>query len=548
MFREMKVVGGLVAGLTVAGTAHPAPLPDAGQILQQMERDILPAPAPRDLLPPAPLPAPMQDMRGPTMVVRAFRFSGNVRFSEAELSAAVAGYLNRPLTFAELQMATAAAAEIYRKAGWVVRAYLPEQDVVGGVVTIRIVEAIFGGSRLEGPPPARINPDRIKATIDRAMPEGEAANTDQLDRALLLLGDLPGLAVQGTLRQGRNERETELAVRSQSRPLYTGTAAVDNFGAESTGVLRGTGNLFLNSLFGLGDQTVISAIGSRGNQYGRLAWSLPVGYGGWRVGVSASYLKYRLVSSGFSGLNALGSSATQGISASWPMIRSRAGNFYWTFNYDHRSFDNRALHDTVSKYNVNAVSVTASGNLFDEFAGLKGINTATLSLGAGVVGPGHPEFSDAPSNTRFRYGKLRYTLSREQQISDDFSAFVAFTGQMANRNLDSSEKFYLGGPDGVRAYATDKAGGSRGQMANVELRWKLPENVTAAAFYDWGHLDISHGLSSAGLSVAWQAEFGLIARAAWANSIGKDPDNIDGGDPSTARPRNRFWLSATQPF
>lgn len=547
MFRKVGIAGALAAGLTTAGPA-PATLaasPDAGQLLQRMERD-LPLPPPMRHLPErtSPAPAPPPDTSGLSVMVKRFRFDGNTRVNDADLAAAVTGFLNRPLSFADLQMAAAAAAEVYRRAGWVVRAYLPEQDIVDGVVAIHITEAVFGGLWLEEPLPRRIAPDRIKATIEQAQPEGTAANTDQVDRALLLLGDLPGLSVQGTLRRGRNERETELLLRSQDRPLVTGTAAVDNFGAESTGVRRGTGNLFFNSLFGWGDQAVVSAIGSRGNWYGRLAWSLPVGYDGWRVGVSGSYLKYTLISSGFSDLEALGSSTTAGVNASWPVLRTRAANLYLLLNADHRRFDNQAVGATVSDYAVNSASAGLSGNRYDDWLGPNGVTIATVTITAGRVGSGHPGIGDAAPDARVHYSKLRYALSREQRITDEVSIFAALSGQMADHTLDSSEKVYIGGPDGVRAYPIDEAGGSRGQMVNAELRWRLPENLGATAFYDWGRLDAGHGLSSAGLALSWQAEFGLLVRAAWANIIGREPDAASG----ESRSRSRFWLSATQPF
>ena len=49
-----------------------------------------------------------------------------------------------------MQAAAAAVAETYRAAGWVVRAYLPQQDIQDGIVTLQIVEAVFGSVKLEG--------------------------------------------------------------------------------------------------------------------------------------------------------------------------------------------------------------------------------------------------------------------------------------------------------------------------------------------------------------------------------------------------------------
>ncbi len=547
MAHRGRIGGVFTVGLVAVGPAFAAVAapPDAGQLMQQMERELptpstLPQPLPQ---PSAPAPTPMKNTNEPTVLVKSFRFTGNTLLTEAQLVAAVAGFLNRPLTFADLQLAAAAAAEAYRKERWVVRAYLPEQNIVDGVVVIHIVEAIFGGTSLDEPS-RRIAATRIVATVERALPPGAPVNTDQLDRAVLLLGDLPGLSVQGTLRSGRNERETELLLRAQDRALITGTAAIDNFGAESTGAARGTGNVFLNSPLGWGDQAVVSAIASRGNWYGRLGWSLPVGYDGWRVGISASYMKYRLISADFSGLDAQGSATTAGANASWPMLRTRAANLYLQLNADHRRLDNQAVGSTVSRYDVNAASAGLNGNLYDEWLGPGGVTTATVTVIGGQVGPGHPVLGNTPPADRFGYSKLRYAVSRDQRITDEVSLFAGLSGQIANRTLDSSEQFYIGGPDGLPAYAVDRAGGSRGQMVNTELRWRLPENLSAGFFYDWARLDGGHNLWSAGLTLSWQADFGLVVRATWANSLGRDPQAAQGDDGVA----NRFWISATQPF
>ncbi len=540
------IAGAFVTGFAVVGLAFAAAAaPDAGQLMQQMERELpSPSPLPQPLPPTsAPAPAPMKNTNEPTLVVKAFRFTGNTLLTEGRLEAAVAGFLNRPLTFADLQLAAAAAAEAYRRERWVVRAYLPEQNVVDGVVIIHIVEAIFGGTLLEAPS-RRIAASRIVATVERALPQGTPVNTDRLDRAVLLLGDLPGLGVQGALRSGRNERETELVLRAQDRPLITGTAAIDNFGAQSTGAARGTGNVFFNSPLGWGDQAVASAIVSRGNWYGRLGWSLPVGYDGWRVGASASYMKYKLISADFSGLDARGSAATAGINASWPMLRTRAANVYLQLNADHRRFDNQAVESTVSRYNVNAVSAGLNGNLYDEWLGPSGVTTATVTVTGGQVGTGHPDLGNTAAADTFGYSKLRFAVSRDQRITDEWSFYAGLSGQIANRTLDSSEQFYIGGPDGLPAYAVDRAGGARGQMLNTELRWRVLESVNAGLFYDWARLDGGRGLSSAGLTLSWQADFGLFVRAIWANSLGRDPQ----APPGDSGVSNRFWISATQPF
>lgn len=106
--------------LTLAQT-----LPDAGALRQQIERERQP-PLPGRATPERPAAPPaLKPIEGVSLTVKAFRFAGNTLLSNETLAAAVAGYLGRPLDFAQLQNAAAAVAERYREAGWIVRAYLP---------------------------------------------------------------------------------------------------------------------------------------------------------------------------------------------------------------------------------------------------------------------------------------------------------------------------------------------------------------------------------------------------------------------------------------
>src|SRR4051812_47386520 len=118
--------------------------PDAGSVRQEVEKN-RPANELQKKAPPE-IGEKTEDTtradKGPLITVSSFHFSGNTLLTTAQLNVAVVGYLNRPLGFGELQKAAVAIAEAYRKAGWIVRAYLPVQAIGNGVVNIAIVEAV----------------------------------------------------------------------------------------------------------------------------------------------------------------------------------------------------------------------------------------------------------------------------------------------------------------------------------------------------------------------------------------------------------------------
>jgi hemolysin activation/secretion protein len=537
------------------GFAHAQPPVDAGALQQQIEKERSNS-LPKESLPQIDrTPQPMKAIEGASVIVNQFNFVGNTLLSSVALDDVVASYLSRELTFNELQKAATEVAEAYRQAGWIVRAYLPKQEIVDGVVTIQVVEASFGGVKLEGDSPTRFNAEHARNMVESAQALGTALNADRLDRALLLLNDLPGIAASGTLAQGAGQGETDLMLKLANEPLFSGEIGADNTGVYSTGSNRMTANLYLNSPLKVGDQVTANVIHSSGNDYLRLAYSLPVGHDGWRLGASGSWLSYDIVEGDFKNADLEGSSSTLGINASYPLIRSRLKNLYVGFSADNKDFDNEAANSTTTKYEINSLSMSFFGNLFDKLGG-GGANSAEIRYTNGDVDLSSRDNRKALSpNVDGNFNKLNYSLSRQQFLTNQMSLYAAISGQEASNNLDSAEKFYLGGAYGVRAYPVNEGSGSDGQLLNLELRMRLQKGVVMTAFYDLGHVNNtdtvpnSITLKGAGLSGSWTADFGLNLKATWAHRIGSNPNPANNGDDQDGTLRkNRFWLQATMPF
>lgn len=554
----------LCIALCLATPAFAQTPPDAGALQQQIERERKPA-LPRQAIPERPAePVAMPAKIGVIAQVRTFRFAGNTLLSAEQLAPVVAGYLNRPLTYADLQAAAADVARAYREAGWIVRAYLPRQDITEGSVTIQIIEAVFGGVRLEGAEPLRLKFPQVLGIVAAQQAEGKPLNAEALDRALLLADDLPGVAVSGSLAAGQQEGASDLVLKLGDEPLLIGEALVDNSGARSTGRERASANLTLNSPFQRGDLISANFIHTEGSDYLRLASTLPLGSDGWRVGVNASHLRYQLVAPEFTALKASGTSDTFGADASYPLVRSRMGNLYLAAGLDHKQFDNHSNGAVTTRYTIDTLNIGLSGNLFDKLGG-GGASSANLTwVGGRLDLDGSPNQAADVATTRSagRFDKLRYTASRQQVISEEVSLFLALTGQWASKNLDSAEKFYLGGVNGVRAYPSSEGGGSEGHLLNLELRWRLPEGFALTGFYDAGSVKVNRNnqftgaptlnhyrLKGSGVALNWQSASGLALKAIWARRIGENPNPTNtGNDQDGSLIKDRLWLSASLPF
>lgn len=544
----------LPTGLS-ATTASAQTAPDAGAIRQQIEGQARPAlPPPADPLPAAP-PAPLQLPEGATVTAVAFQFTGNTLLGDAVLQPVVQGWLNRPVSFFDLQQAALAVATAYRQTGWIVRAYLPTQDVTEGRITIHVIEAAFAGAEVEGEPPERIDPALALRIVQAQQPTGQPLRADALDRALLLIDDLPGVSVTAALTPGAQDGQTGLALRLVDGPLLEGEAGIDNTGARSTGSRRATLAATLHSPLRLGDSLRADLLHSSGTDYARVAWSLPVGSDGWRVGLNASQLRYDVVAPEFAALGAKGSSASVGVDARYPVLRSRLRNLYVSIAADDKRFRNQANGSTQSRYGLRSLSLGLAGNLYDTLAGGGG-NQLALTGTRGRVNLGQPDPGESAASGG-GFGKLRYAVSRQQQLTPTLSLYASLSGQTGSRQLDSSERFYLGGPTGVRAYPANEGSGSRGQLMTAELQWRPLPSLSVSGFYDRGSAtaagpagDVRTVLKGYGAAVAWSGPQGLGFKATWARRDGHNPhaQAASGRDQDGSLHRHRVWLQASVRF
>ena len=552
------------AQLALPAWAFAQTLPDAGILQQQIDRDRKQALPPAALPSQAARPTEAKPPQGLTLEVKRFKFVGSSLLPDQTVAAAVAGFLNRPIDFSQLQEAAATAANRYRDAGWVVRAYIPEQDFVDGQVTIQIVEAVFGKLVQDGPASARVPPALIERIVGAQLKPGDRIKTDAIDRAILLANDLAGITATGSLQEGGQDSQSDLLVKTVDLAVLQGDASLDNLGSRSTGSQRVSANLSANSLLKRGELLTANAIATAGSKYLRLAAAMPLGGDGLRFGLNASRLDYRVILPEFSEIDPHGNSTAYGLDARYPIIRSRLKNLYLNLAVDRKRYDNFGAGSPSTAYANRSITWGLTGNTFDEWIG-GGTNSANLSFTSGQIdlnGSPNQEVDAKTTQTAGSYRKLRYALSRQQILSKSFSLAVAWSGQWAAKNLDSSEKFLLGGGSGIRAYPSGEGSGTSGNMANVDLSWQLPSGFGLTGFYDLGVIKInadnnypgasalnSYRLAGTGLTLTRQFQAGFNVKATWARRIGDNPNpTATGKDQDGSLQRNRFWLTANLTF
>ncbi len=569
--RHIKIIGALMLSQLAFNSFAQlkSPQPDAGSIYKQIEQGLkLPAPSFGEER----KPAEVSKETSPTelrVTVTKFNILGNSLLSEVQIDEAVKPFLGKSLTFDDLQKVVQILIEQYRQSGWVVRAYLPKQEVGNGEIVIQVVEAKFGGVSLENSGKRRISEARMLAMVEAAQPKEKFIRSSSVDRVLLLMDDVPGVGVTGNLVEGREEGHTDLLLKVVDKPLVNGFASVDNTGSASTGPNKVSTSVSLNSLLGFGDQLQASIVRTTGSAFARLAFTAPVGYDGMRAGVHYSNMNYQLVGS-FANLAATGSVRDAGLDITYPVVRSPSQNINVALVESHKDLNNYASGVPTSNYWINNTNLNFSGSNSDDWSG-GGFNAASLSLTTGYVNLNGSTNQPSDAQTYQTAGKFFHTnfnLSREQSITEQLTTFFAVSAQYANKNLDSSEKIYLGGANGVRAYPSNEGGGAGGQTATLELRNRLDENWSWIGFYDYGKIfqyqknSDSNGntlavnspnnyeLQGYGMTVQWKSISGTDIKATVAKRLGTNPAaSLATGMDSDGTYRNpHIWVSASVPF
>ena len=223
------------------------------------------------------------------MTLKNIKFTGVTILGDMELRGMVEPFLNTPMTYEQMLEIGMVVEQYYRKNNYLARAILPPQDLTDGVLTVEVIESVFSKVEIEQELADLPNTQaHVEAIIEAQQKTGEPLNTQSLDRALALANDLPGMSVQGSLRQGREAGETELLLKMYQGRTRQTELTVDNAGSRSTGFMRVMASLTWFNPNDLADLLNVVAVHTRGSDYARMAYSLPVGFDGWRFGLNAS--------------------------------------------------------------------------------------------------------------------------------------------------------------------------------------------------------------------------------------------------------------------
>jgi hemolysin activation/secretion protein len=424
--------------------------------------------------------------------VRDFRLEELPYLKEAEIQQVLEPYKGKNLTLSQIEEATAQVGELYRQKGYpVVQVYLPRQRAEDQVVVIRAVVGAFGTNSVENS--SLVADWFVDSLVSSNFPTGQPVKRPDLERLVLLIGDLPGAGLPKIdMGAGQTPGTTDFVVQVPREARLSGFFSSDDMGSYYTGRWRFMAGVDVNSPFNLGDKLSVFGLTTetRGVNSLALNYELPLNSKGLRLNLGFSEVYYRL-GKDYEDLEATGRSETFEATLSYPIVRSADRNFNLTFSLYHKR-----MEDRYGAFDLSLKSQSYSGKFglsYERWTSLFGKALYTRTRGGLTYGnfslPTEEQREQEGTDGAFAYANLEFLANLA--FTDNFSFSLTANGQKAiDRKLDSSEQFGVSGANGVKAYR-ESVSSDNGYTIGGELRYRLPSigsvDHYVGAFADRGY-------------------------------------------------------------
>jgi hemolysin activation/secretion protein len=473
---------------------------------------------------------------GQVFIAGAILVEGSSVLPPQAFAAAIEPYLGRDLSPDDLRGLARDVAAVARTAGYgLATAWIPPQNVVNGILRVRVDEGRIDAVEVDGPAQALVEP-RLAPLAD-----GRPVTTVELERRLRIAGDLPGVTV-GQARLLRRGGRSILSV-STGYERTRGHVWLDNWGTDDVGPYRLRASLDFNGVVAAGDRLSIGGVVTplQPDEFKLISggYSLPVGRNGTEL-QARGYIGSTDAGADLREFDIEGTSHEISLGATHPLVRSRNASLWAIFELSLRNSDLSRRDVLIREDRIAA----ATAGLYGAGRVAGGFARVRLSVVQGLdildaTRRGDRLASRADGDGVFT--KVGFWADYSRNLGGRFSFNVSGEGQLASRPLLSSEEMGLGGQSYLRGYQFRELAGDRGAAVATELRFDLrdlPRPLRQAQLYvfaDAGHVsDLQPGtgggsLAAAGAGVRISAHHGIDASLEFGvplrdGAFGRRPD------------------------
>lgn len=424
-------------------------------------------------------------------VPKSISVSGNETIPAAEFASAIAPFGERPLDTADLRALARAVANVARREGYVfATASVEAQPLTDGTLRVILDEGRIDAVRTLGPKNAAV--DRLLTGLVSNRPAMRA----EVERALLLAGDVPGVRVESSRYVRQDGFGILFVTIGQDRAF--GYVQLDNRGSDEVGPVRSTTLLNLRQVLTDGDEIGLIGLQTpfQPREFAFLGarYTLPVGGHGSTLSMSGSYGRAN-PGAELRAFDVIGHSKDATLAYNRPLVRSRAHSLWLDTGFRWLKVDQSLSGTQLRKDEVATLTLGLNGDMRVGGGVLRGDVDFVAGLPLpGVTHDGDSLTSRIDGDARFVLGTV--SLDWTRAVAGSVSIRLASTAQLASRPLLANAEIGAGGPSFGRAYDYSERTGDRGILGSGELRLDIPKGthdllsrIQVYGFLDGGYVD-----------------------------------------------------------
>lgn len=439
------------------------------------------------------------------------QLTGVTVYKPGQLAPLYKDKIGKIITLADVYDIAAALTRKYRNDGFILtQVVVPPQTIEGGHVKLQVVEGFIGKIEIQGTDsPSAV--ETVRAYAAHVRSSGRALNVKELERALLLINDLPGLQAHGVLSPSKTTvGAADLTIVMEKRKPYDAKIGVDDYGSKFLGPWQLTAAASLNSVFGHNERITAQIVDAPNGNF-----SSELLYGGldYEQPIFDSGLTFELFTNdtstnpGFTldQFDVRGNSFLAGGRLKYPFIRTRALTDTGRITLDYNDVDTSDNIEPDKHDRIRSVRVGNKIEYLDTFFGA-GYNVFDVegSHGLDIFGARPSSATNiSRADATPDYSKVGGEAQRLQRLTDNLNLLTAVNGQWSGDNLYTSEEFGIGGTSYGRGYDPSEILGDSGIAGKLELQWNDPIQFSPLfknqffAFYDLGRVWTNNATTAA---------------------------------------------------
>jgi hemolysin activation/secretion protein len=455
-------------------------------------------------LKPRPLPDPAP-AGAACRTITEIVLEGASRLDAADQARLAAPFLGRCLGLDDINRLLAAITNRYVELGYVTtRVYIPQQDLGGGRLLLRILEGRAQSFSID---PA----DSASAATAFPGLAGEVLNLRDIEQGLDQINRLASNAARIEIEPGDEAGRSRVVIRNPARRRWLVSAGVDNSGSVATGRTLATGLASVDHLLGLNDYLNASVRGSRKSrgeftEGGGVYAAVPWGY--WTFSASANVFRYASkVQGAVSTFDTDGRSDSQMLRADRVVYRDQAVKWSLGGGLTLKQTENRIAATRIDAGSADLAVMDLGSNLSIAAAGAILSFDASLASGIDALGATRDDPAQPPGAPQAEFTKLNFgaSLMRPFKAWGESAYFQGrLAAQKSNHFLYGTEQFSIGNLYTVRGFETTSLSGRTGHYVRTDLGLQLP--VAAGQLrpyvgFDFGHVEGAGSLQGAALGL-----------------------------------------------